>query len=144
VIALPDVNTLVAAAWPNHIHHHIVRKWLLSEATQGWATCPITETGFLRISMNPTVVGRNIRFSDALSLLQRYTSDTAHHDWDSAPFPRSWETWLIDRVQGYRQVTDATLVATAIAYDGVLATLDSGISALLPSEFADRVQLIHP
>ncbi|MEX2444294.1 MAG: hypothetical protein WD492_11845 [Alkalispirochaeta sp.] len=26
VIALPDVNTLVAAAWPNHIHHHIARR----------------------------------------------------------------------------------------------------------------------
>ncbi|MFW5828495.1 MAG: TA system VapC family ribonuclease toxin [Alkalispirochaeta sp.] len=144
MIALPDVNTLVAAAWPNHIHHHIARRWLLTEGSQGWATCPMTESGFLRVSMNPTVVGREVRCSDALRLLRRYTSDTAHHEWKTVPFPRTWDAWLVDRVQGYRQVTDATLVATALHHDGVLATLDSGISTLLPAALVDRVRLIHP
>lgn len=144
MIALPDVNTLVAAAWPNHIHHHVARRWLLDEASIGWATSPITETGFLRVSMNPAVVKREVRFTDALNLLYRYTSNPDHHEWDVVPTPGTWPQWLSHRVQGYRQVTDATLIATALYHDGILVTLDSGIATLLTAEYADRVHLLHP
>jgi toxin-antitoxin system PIN domain toxin len=144
MIALPDVNTLVAAAWPNHIHHHVARRWFLDEASRGWATSPITETGFLRVSMNPTVVGREVRFNDAVDLLLRYTASPNHHEWDVVPAPGTWPQWLSNRVQGHRQVTDAALIATTLYHDGILVTLDSGIATLLTSENAGRIHLIHP
>ena len=144
MIALPDVNTLIAAAWPNHVHHHVARNWLLNESPNGWATCPITQSGFLRISMNPAVVRREVRFVDAVTLLRNYVSSPSHHFWDVIPGPDSWPEWLGERIQGHRQVTDATLLATALHHGGVLVTLDSGVATLLDRDHSHTLQLIHP
>jgi len=55
---MPDVKTVIAAAWPNHIHHGRARRWLETKSVDGWPTCPIIHSVFLRISMKATVVGR--------------------------------------------------------------------------------------
>ena len=141
---MPDVNTLIAAAWPNHIHHVQARRWLQEETQSGWATCPMVQSGFLRISMNATVVGQAATFATALTLLERYTSDTAHILWESEASPPTWPEWLKQRVQGYRQVTDATLLATALHHGGVLVTLDSGLLTLVPESYRSRVQVLVP
>jgi toxin-antitoxin system PIN domain toxin len=141
---MPDVNTLIAAAWPNHIHHGQARRWLETETLSGWATCPVVQSGFLRISMNPAVVGQAATFATALTLLERYTSDTAHTLWESEAPPSVWPEWLKQRVQGYRQVTDATLLATAWHHGGVLVTLDSGLLTLLPQAHRSRVRVLVP
>lgn len=52
-MALLDVNALVALAWDSHIHHARIREWFTANATLGWATCPLTEAGFVRVSTNP-------------------------------------------------------------------------------------------
>jgi uncharacterized protein len=70
-LPMPDVNTLVAVAWPNHIHHYHARRWLENETHNGWATCPVVQSGFVRISMNARVVGQGVSFSDAWALLER-------------------------------------------------------------------------
>jgi toxin-antitoxin system PIN domain toxin len=139
---MPDVNTLVAAAWPNHVHHELARRWLMESSSQGWASCPLVQSGFLRISMNARVVGTDIPFRTALSLLEKYTSDPNHVSWANAPTPSDWPHFVQTRVQGYRQVTDAMLLATVIHHDGVLATLDAGILSLLPAAEAYRVRVI--
>lgn len=55
-MALLDVNALVALAWDSHIHHARIREWFTANATLGWATCPLTEAGFVRVSTNPKVL----------------------------------------------------------------------------------------
>ena len=52
MMVLPDVNVLVAIAWPEHTFHASAVAWFDAHADNGWATCPITELGFLRISAN--------------------------------------------------------------------------------------------
>lgn len=52
-MALLDVNALVALAWDSHIHHARIREWFTANATLGWATCPLTEAGFVRVSTKP-------------------------------------------------------------------------------------------
>lgn len=141
---MPDVNTLIAAAWPNHIHHRAARKWLEEETAAGWATCPIVQSGFIRISMNAAVVGEEIDFVSAAAFLRRYTSDPRHLFWDADESPLAWPSWLRDRVQGYRQVTDAVLLATAAARNGILVTLDAGLLSLLPKNQRYRVHVIQP
>ena len=42
MVALPDVNVLVALAWPVHVHHDLVHEWLAGHGDQQWATCPLT------------------------------------------------------------------------------------------------------
>ena len=52
---LLDVNVLVALAWPNHVHHAAARTWFASFHRDGWATCPVTESGFIRVASNRRV-----------------------------------------------------------------------------------------
>ena len=47
-MALLDVNALIALAWDSHIHHVAMREWFAANAADGWATCSITEGGFVR------------------------------------------------------------------------------------------------
>ncbi len=144
MIQMPDVNTLVAAAWPNHVHHRTARAWFRNSMSDGWATCAIVQSGFLRISMNPAVVGRRVPFPEAAGILSRFTAGTEHVLWRSEAVPEEWPAWLRDRVQGYRQITDAFLIATAIKHGGMLATLDARALALLPESQRSVVHVIGP
>lgn len=142
VIQMPDVNTLIAVAWPNHMHHQTARRWMRRATEIGWATCTMVQSGFIRVSMNPQAVGQAADFATAAAILERYTSDPGHTLWEVGAPPVRWPDWLRHRLQGYRQVTDATLVATVLENDGVLATLDAGILTLVPEEYRSRVHVI--
>ena len=50
MIALPDVNTLIALAWPNHVHHDAARSWFATNRAAGWATCTLAEGSLKRDS----------------------------------------------------------------------------------------------
>src|SRR5689334_9235173 len=54
-VHLLDVNLLVALLWANHEHHAEASEWFRSRNREGWATCPLTQTGFVRVSSNPRV-----------------------------------------------------------------------------------------
>jgi uncharacterized protein len=130
VILLPDVNVLIAIAWPEHMLHNLAVEWFDANADDGWATSSITEAGFIRISANASVVGDPVRPTEACSLMADLRHVGSHEFWIddielsvSSWFPR-------ERLVGYRQVTDAHLLALARRYDGAVATLDRGLLAL--------------
>ena len=54
---LLDVNALLALAWPNHQFHRTVLSRLERRPAPEWATCALTQLGFVRLSSNPTIVG---------------------------------------------------------------------------------------
>lgn len=126
-MALLDVNALVALAWDSHIHHARVREWFAANASAGWATCPITESGFVRVSTNPKVLPSPIGVADAQRVLVALRAAEGHH-------------FLVDDVSfvdddlptigGYRQVTDAHLLTLARRRDVRLVTFDTAIAAL--------------
>ena len=68
MIPLLDVNVLVALAWPNHIFHKAAREWFSSVHQAGWATCPITQSGFVRVSSNPRVIPEARSPAEAIGL----------------------------------------------------------------------------
>ncbi len=130
MIALLDVNVLVALAWPNHVHHMAVLSWFKEQREAGWATCVLTEAGFVRVSCNPAAVRYAVTPSDAISLLGEIKRLGAHSFW---PLDRSMVDLpeaVTTRIQGYRQITDAVLLAAAMQYGGQLATLDNGLAHL--------------
>ena len=51
--ALLDVNVLVALFDPDHVHHDLAHDWFADHRSRGWATCPITENGVIRVLANP-------------------------------------------------------------------------------------------
>jgi predicted nucleic acid-binding protein len=46
MVSLLDVNLLVALAWPNHVHHQVALSWFQKNQASGWATCPVTQSGY--------------------------------------------------------------------------------------------------
>jgi len=127
VTALLDVNVLIALAWPNHQHHLEVKKWFSGVGRKSWATCPLTQNGFIRISSNPKIIESAVSVPQAMDFLIRLTDHPDHCFWpDSLDFSR-----ITSRpeslLQGHRQVTEAYLVCLAAESGGVLATLDKRI-----------------
>ena len=61
-VSLLDVNVLLALAWPTHIHHAAAHRWFAENCAAGWATCPLTQLGFVRLGMQPAVVKIPILF----------------------------------------------------------------------------------
>ncbi len=135
-MALLDVNALVALAWDAHVHHAAVRAWFEQSAADGWATCPLTESGFVRVSSNPRVLPHPISVEQARGVLRALRAHEAHRflaDDVSISDPE------IAPLVGYRHVTDAHLVALARRHDTRLVTFDT---AALKLARRDEVQVL--
>ena len=129
---LLDVNVLVALVWPNHVHHRLARAWFEASHAGGWATCSITETGFVRISSNPKVVDEARTPEEAARLLRRLVELDGHRFWRDDVSMAGLPADVIGRVRGHRQVMDAHLLALARRHRGRLATFDRKLAGLLP------------
>ena len=77
-MGLLDVNALVALAWDSHVHHAAARNWFAANAADGWATCPVTESGFVRVSANPVVLPSAIGVEDARRVLALLRAAGSH------------------------------------------------------------------
>jgi uncharacterized protein len=130
-VSLLDVNVLVALAWPNHVHHERAHAWFRAARRSGWATCPATQSGFIRVSSNRRVVPEAPTPTEARALLQQMVAIGAHEFWpdDVAPVEPGGP---FDRVVGYRQVSDAHLLALVMRRRGRLATFDRSVRELVP------------
>ncbi len=126
-MALLDVNALVALAWDSHVHHTAMRAWFTVNGSAGWATCPLTESGFVRVSSNPIVLPSAIGVEVARGVLSALRAHPGHR-------------FLIDDVSmsdsdvpaiaGYRHVTGAHLLTVARRCGVRLVTFDASILAM--------------
>lgn len=126
MIALLDINVLLALLDASHVHHERARSWMMSRQEQGWASCPLTQNGFIRIITQPSYPGHT-SVDAAISQLAAATTEVFHHFWsddisllDASVFDRS-------RIHGPKQITDAYLLALATAKGGCLVALDRSI-----------------
>ncbi len=127
---LLDVNVLIALAWPTHTAHQSVQRWFGKNAGHGWATCPLTESAFVRILSNPAFSSHALNPREALGLLKANMQHPAHRFFaDEISFPEAVKGFE-QRLVGHRQVTDAYLLGLAMYHKSMLATLDSGLKSL--------------
>lgn len=136
------MNVLVALAWPNHIHHARALDWFRGIRDGGWATCPVTETGFVRVSSNTRVIPDARTPRDAMALLREIRRLPGHRFWADDVSPADPAAEAFTRVVGYRQVTDAHLLTLAFRNGGRLATFDASIRDLEPETAQEIVELI--
>ncbi len=125
-MALLDVNALVALAWDNHVHHEAMSTWF-DERTGPWATCPVSEAGFVRISSNPKAIVGALGVSEARSVL-RDLREVGEHRFliDDV----SMTDADVPRIAGHRLVTDALLLTVARRGGVPLVTFDAAIAAI--------------
>ena len=142
VITLPDVNVLVALAWPNHVHHVAASAWFEAIGTDGWATCPVTEAGFVRVSCNPVVVQTSVTPLDAIAILKELIQLGPHTFWPLDQSILDLPETIGIRLQGYRHITDAMLLAIAMKNGGQLVTLDAGLEMLVQDRESHSLTVI--
>jgi len=126
---LLDTNVLIALVWPSHSAHLRAQHWFAKNATQGWATCPMTQCGFVRVSSNPAFSPQAPSSAEALALLRANLNHPAHSFWPDDLDLRPTSNFAAEHLTGHQQVTDAYLLSLAIRHQGKLATLDRGIAA---------------
>jgi hypothetical protein len=138
-IALLDVNALLALLWENHVFHARMARWFASNENRGWATCPITEQGFVRIVSNVAYMKPAPSVRSALDLLQKTTEATKNHKFWADDLPLSALSPAIRRhLQGRQQITDAYLQTLAVHHRGKLVTFDRRMLALAPEGSPER------
>ena len=128
-VALLDVNVLLALLDADHADHERADVWAEQGLESGWATCALTQNGFVRILAQPTYPNA-VPATAAVDLLRAATADDRHVFW---PCDVALTDGMIrsDQVLGPRQITDVYLLALAVAHDGRFVTLDRGIDHTL-------------
>jgi uncharacterized protein len=80
-VALLDVNVLVALFDPDHVHHELAHDWFAEHRSAGWATCPVTENGFLRVLSNPAYGRDALRPGRLVERLRKFRASGNHVFW---------------------------------------------------------------
>jgi hypothetical protein len=124
--ALLDINVLLALLDGDHVDHEWAREWLEREIQTGWASCAITEVGFVRIISQPRYPSP-VPVAQAVERLGRATSTANHEFWPCSVSLLGEQVIRRDRLLGPRQVTDAYLLALAVAREGRFVTFDRSV-----------------
>ena len=142
--SLLDVSVLIALMWPTHEAHNRVLRWFGRSARHGWATCPMTQAGFVRLVSNPAFSRDAVSPAAALAILDANLRNEHHHFWeDDCGVGNSGQQFRA-RFVGHRQVTYAYLLGLAVRKGGHLVTLDGGLRALASRDLTkDAVHLIR-
>lgn len=131
---LLDVNALIALLWEDHQFHDTMAAWFARHARAGWATCAITQSGFVRVMSQPALA-KPVRA--VAELAEVLAHNVAHRGHRLLPLDFGFGAVLAccsGGVVGHRQVTDAYLLAAAIRAGGRLLTFDRGIAQLLATD----------
>jgi len=135
VTYLLDINALVALGFLQHEFHGRVTRWVKALTSSGipeFATCSLTELGFVRVLAQTPQYGITVaQGKDLLSRMKarRVVNFTFFADTHGASDLPQWVKWP-------KQITDGHLLELARAHGGVLATLDERIprAMLIPNK----------
>ena len=124
--ALLDVNVLLALFDANHSLHVPATQWFREHGESGWASCPITQNGYIRVMSQPGYP-EHMQVAALVERLRQATVHRAHEFWpDDASL---LDATMIDttRIHGPNQLTDVYLLALAVSHGCRLVTLDQSI-----------------
>ena len=129
---LLDINVLIALADPDHEHHRKAESFFLVNHSLGWATCPITENGFVRIIGNSSYPKGPGSTDSACAILKQLCANDGHRFWPDDLSLRGAPNLPVSK-----HLTDHYLLSLAMHRQGKLVTLDRHIKASLIPGGAD-------
>lgn len=137
MIALLDVNVLIALLDPGHVFHDVAHEWFGARET-AWATCPLTENGAVRVISHPRYPNTTGAASAAADIMTELCALPGHVFWPDSVSLLDSELVNTNRLTASKQVTDSYLLALAVANSGRLATFDKRLptSAITGGEAA--------
>lgn len=140
--SLLDVNVILALLDADHVDHRLARAFLNRHAGDGWASCPLTQNGFVRIISQPRYPSP-VPVGSAIERLAEATRTASHAFWPDDVTVLDPDTIDRSRLLGPRQVTDAYLLALAVSRGGRFLTLDTSMSLdTVPSATAEHLVVL--
>jgi hypothetical protein len=128
VRALLDINVLIALLDPDHVFHDRAHIWWKGRAKGGWASCPLTENGVVRILSNPAYSrAAKFRPGDLIERLDIFATQGNHEFWPDDLSLRDKTAFARDRLHSSRAITEVYLLALAVKHQGFFATFDQAI-----------------
>jgi toxin-antitoxin system PIN domain toxin len=125
--ALLDVNVLIALLDADHSLHARATEWYAGQAHNGWASCPITQNGCVRIMSHPGYPNA-LPVRAVIERLAEATASGLHEFWPDDISLLDPDVADVARIHGPRQLTDIYLLALAIRNGGRFTTFDHSIS----------------
>lgn len=125
--ALLDINILLALFDSGHLFHGRALQWWSANKNEGWASCPLTENGYLRI-ISQASYPRAVRLADAALHLRTWAVPPLHEFWPDDVSILDSGIIEYTRLLSPKKITDVYLLALAVKHGGRLVTLDTGIS----------------
>jgi toxin-antitoxin system PIN domain toxin len=126
-IALLDVNFLIALFDPMHIHHENAHRWFGLNKRGGWASCPMTINGCIRVLSNPAYPTVTANPAEVAERLHAFTSASQHHFWPDSVLLTDSELFRWPMITSHQKITDVYLLGLAVNNHGRLATFDKSI-----------------
>ena len=125
--ALLDINVLIALFDPDHVSHEPAMAWFARHAKEGWASCPLTQNGCVRIMSSPTYPSPQ-PVQALVRRLAKACADRIHEFWPDEPSLLDSTAFDTTRIHGPRQITDVYLLGLAVRHDSRFVTFDGRIA----------------
>jgi len=126
VRALLDVNVLIALLDADHASHDSAINWFAKHAQEGWASCPITQNGCIRVMSN-LGYPNPLPVQAVIEHLAEACRQDIHEFWPDEVSLLDSDVVDSTQIHGPRQLTDIYLLALAVQHEGKLVTFDSSI-----------------
>jgi hypothetical protein len=124
---LLDVNVLVALFDPAHPNHEDAHQWFGVNRKRGWATCPHTINGCVRVLSNPAYPTVEATPAEVISRLRLLCASGNHEFWDDAVSLLDKSLFRPAIILGHQKITDVHLLGLVVRRGGRLATFDRTI-----------------
>ncbi len=125
--ALLGVNVLIALLDADHSSDARATQWFGSHARNGWASCPITENGCVRIMSHPGYPNA-LPVQAVVQRLAEASTSGLHEFWPDDVSLLDPQVANSSRIHGPRQITDVYLLALALRHGGQFVTFDTSVS----------------
>jgi toxin-antitoxin system PIN domain toxin len=124
--ALLDVNALIALVDADHVDHEAMRGWFAAHQGAGWATCPLTENGMVRVLSHPAYRSGQRTPAEVIEVLNvlKGAFRDSHEFWPDDTSISDEFVFESALIAGTRQVTDVYLLGLAARREGVVVSFD--------------------
>ena len=124
--ALLDVNVLIALLDSDHTSHAVAMGWFAEHAEKGWASCPITQNGCIRIMSNAGYPNP-LPLQAVMKRLSDACAEDVHEFWADELSLLDSELIDVTRIHGPKQLTDIYLLALAVERKAKFVTFDDKV-----------------
>jgi uncharacterized protein len=141
-VYLLDVNVLIALVDPAHVQHDQAHEWFARVGHKGFATCPLTENGLIRITGHPKYPNSPGPPSTVLQSLVAIRGLAGHKFWPDHLSITDAKFFAPELLSSHTRVTDSYLLALARANRGHFATMDQKLATEVVSGGKKALELI--